>query len=295
MEKKDNKLDLENEILKINNEIYQLSDQQFNEVVTAYQNSLERITELISKLYAKYAEDGVLEYSELIKLNRFTQLQQNIQKELQKLEVLQEDVTTDILENSYENTYYMTLYELDNNISTTVTFTLLNTKAVEEAIKYNWSGQSYSSRIWKNLDNLRKSLKETIVRGVIDGESVDKMAKLIKDQFDSTTYQAKRLVNTELANVISSATEKAYQESGVTDGYQWSATLEGNTCPICAKNDGKIWGMDENRPKIPRHPSCRCSWIPYFKDLKYKTRKDNETKKIIKYKNYDEWYKEKVN
>ena len=45
----------------------------------------------------------------------------------------------------------------------------------------------------------------------------------------------------------------------------WSATLDMLTCPECADLDGKVWGINEDRPEPPLHQNCRCCLIsiPY--------------------------------
>lgn len=44
---------------------------------------------------------------------------------------------------------------------------------------------------------------------------------------------------------------------------QWVTLIGMWTCLDCAKNNGKIFHIEQTRGKIPMHPNCRC----YLKDL----------------------------
>lgn len=50
------------------------------------------------------------------------------------------------------------------------------------------------------------------------------------------------------------------RESGATR-VQWSALLEGGTCPLCAALDGKVFEVGETLFDPPAHINCRCLWI----------------------------------
>lgn len=63
--------------------------------------------------------------------------------------------------------------------------------------------------------------------------------------------------------------------SDVTKGYQWLATLDGNTCFFCANLDGKEWDLTKspikgNPYQMPQQacPNCRCTYTPILKTWK---------------------------
>ncbi|REJ23701.1 MAG: hypothetical protein C6W54_11025 [Bacillaceae bacterium] len=278
------------EFLAIVEKLHKLSDKEFYQVLLQYKNSKDKIQQYLAELFMKYGKDGVLDYFELQRNGVVKNFEQRVQEELQKVSNLEISTLTSILEDVFAQTYYRTAYQIEKSFEIAIDFKRLNPVIIKEFVDYDWSGQHFSERIWKNQQTLRDALKTVLVRGIQDGESIDKMARKITKQFNSKSYQSKRLVVTETARVISQARENIYSDSGVQK-VEWLATLEQNTCEICAKLDGKIFDLDDpKRPKIPRHPNCRCDLIPYISNEK-KFRKNNETKQYIPHKTYDEWSK----
>ena len=60
------------------------------------------------------------------------------------------------------------------------------------------------------------------------------------------------------------ATAKGYEETGVGE-YQFDASLDLKTCPICRAMDGKSFRLPERETGVnypPLHPRCRCTTVP---------------------------------
>ncbi|WP_460730438.1 minor capsid protein, partial [Nocardia heshunensis] len=65
------------------------------------------------------------------------------------------------------------------------------------------------------------------------------------------------------------ATAQSYEENEI-EQYEYMATLESHTCDICGRLDGQVFRVDKrivgvNYPLI--HARCRCTTVPYIKDL----------------------------
>lgn len=286
--------ELQKEILSIREMAENKADKDMKPILQAYKRSLDEVRTEIAQLYVKYAVDGKLKMG---KQQRYTFLK-NLEKQLidqaKVLGNIDLDHTTKILNEIYQDSYYQTAYALDKGAEVAKDFALLNPKMVETVVSATFEGTTYSSRIWENKKSLVKSCRKQIENGIIQGHSIDKMAKAIKDQFGTSAYQSKRLVNTEMARVVSEAQNKIYEESGVVKKVMYDATLDNKTSEICKSRDGKTWELnDESKPSIPAHPNCRSCWIPIVDGYKPKTKRDNITKEIIPYQTYDEWAKEK--
>ena len=50
-----------------------------------------------------------------------------------------------------------------------------------------------------------------------------------------------------------------------TTGWQYVATLDSRTCPVCGVDDLKIYKRGEDKPELPRHWRCRCVYVPRCK------------------------------
>jgi len=285
--------DLQKEILAIREAAEKKSDKNMKPILQAYKRSLNEVRTEIAQLYVKYAVDGKLQMS---KQQRYTFLK-NLEKQLiEQAKVLGNidlEHTTKILNEIYQDSYYQTAYVLDKGVEVVKDFALLNPKMIETVVCAKFEGATYSSRIWENKELLVKSLRKQIENGIIQGHSIDKMSKAIKNQFGSSAYQSKRLIHTEMARVVSEAQNKIYQDSGIIQKVIYDATLDNKTSNICRDLDGKIFDINSSYPKPPQHPNCRSAIIPIVDGWNPRTKRDNITKEIIPYKVYDEWAKDK--
>ena len=284
----------EDNILNMIESMFNLTDDQHKEIIKAYKGSLENIQTIVAKLYMQYAVDGKLTLADLNKYNRLVSIEQQIKEEIKNLGGLETKQFNSILSDIYKQSYYQTAFTLESGTQAVIDFALLKPEFVKEVIGFNWSGVPFSERIWGNNDALVKALRTELTQGIIQGDSIDKMARRMRKSFNTSVSNSQRLMRTESARIISSAQEKIYQESGVVQELIYTATLDNKTSKICRDRDGKRWKIDDDkRPKIPAHPNCRSCWIPAVKDYQPKKRKDNESKEIIDYKNYEEWSKAK--
>ncbi|MFC4182995.1 minor capsid protein [Saccharococcus thermophilus] len=278
----------EKEFLKMVDEFFNLSEKEHREVLKLYRKHRDNIKQLVAELFMRYGNDGKVNVSDIPKIER------QMQEEVRNIAVSEVAIVTSILATVFAYAYYRTAYEIEKNIGVAISFSLLRKEVIDEIVNFNWSGIPFSERIWDNTNALVKALRTELYLGIQQGESIDKIAKRIDQQFNSKAYQSQRLIRTETARIISSAQEKIYRDSGVVQKVQWVATLEGNTCEQCAHLDGKQFNLDdETKPTPPKHPNCRCCFIGVVDDYTPSKRKDNETKQVIEYQSYDEWAKSK--
>ena len=68
---------------------------------------------------------------------------------------------------------------------------------------------------------------------------------------------------------------------------EWSTAGDDRVCPLCGPLEGSVMTVKEARGLLPRHPNCRCAWIPADKKRKEAGQKrgparDAAVKKSIK-------------
>lgn len=280
--------EFENNLLEVVKEMYDLSEEEFKQVLLQYKASRDNILQFLSQIFMEYGHDGLLDYPEIVANGALIRFETKVEQELQSIGTMEISILTSILGTVSHQAYYKTAFQMEQSLEVGIDFKRLNQNIIDEFVNYDWSGISYSKRIWKNQQALRDSLKTNLVRSIQDGESIDKISRKFKKEFNSKAYQSERLVRTETARIIEQSKEKLYKDIG-QDKVQWLATLEENTCTECAKLDGKVFKLDDpKRPKVPRHPNCRCDYVPYIPSVP-KYRKDNETKEYVPYKTYEEW------
>lgn len=133
-------------------------------------------------------------------------------------------------------------------------------KDVKKIIEDNFKDKHFSERVWSNEKNVANYLNKQI-NSFINGKiSVNQIKKDIEKTFNTSAYNSKRLVETEIARCSNNAFDKFCKETAVKK-VKYNAILE-NTCAICLKNHGKIFSLDD-KPETPRHPNCKCFYEVY--------------------------------
>jgi len=86
----------------------------------------------------------------------------------------------------------------------------------------------------------------------------------LRQEFDVSASQAKRLAVTEGARVATEAQKQSLTANGY-DEYEYVA--EPSACPHCAALSGKIYKVKDMMPgenAAPMHPHCRCSVAAHY-------------------------------
>ena len=127
-------------------------------------------------------------------------------------------------------------------------------------VALNWIS-TRSLELAKLLNGTTKEqLREALIEGFRNGESIPKIAKRI-EEFYGKTYKTRALMiaRTETITASNRGAEQAYQELGVKN-LQWYTALDERVCPECAPLHGNIYPINQGpRPAI--HPQCRCVMI----------------------------------
>lgn len=184
------------------------------------------------------------------------------------------------LSNMYKRSYKQALEDIGASNKA------INSRAVKEALSYPWSGRNFSERIWGNKASTMNVLKEAISKGIIQGQSIQKMAKNIMDKEKVSKYNAERLVRTETNFHMTKGHIDGYRESGVVKAVEVTVHYDERTCADCESMDRTVVKLNEvsygsNVP--PFHPFCRCTVVPVV-DNNEKTdyNYNRESDKIIK-------------
>ena len=144
------------------------------------------------------------------------------------------------LVEAYTDTYKY----FDNLLSINTSFETINIGLVEQVVKTNWSGLSFSERIWENRRKLALTLKEELKKGLIRGESLQEMSRVMADKLNNEYSNALRLVRTETAWVQCEATKQNYLDNNIKY-YEISAFLDNRTSKICKSMDGEVVNVKE--------------------------------------------------
>ena len=277
-----------NEFIKIKYDIDESAKKKIKTLLKKYKSSQDDlIGEIAAVILKNQDESGFIVMSPSMVL----ELKEDIKHNLDGMTETEKSFLDDLLGDAYKEAVTETAKTI-GKVGIVAKWDILRDEFVQRAINAPINGKTFSSRIWENTNDLANRIYNDVLECIRTGKRPGEIARKIKNDYGVTAYQAKRLVNTELAKVVNDAQLEVYRNSGVVQKVMWSATLEENTCEDCAGMDGKYFDLDK-APRLPYHPNCRCALVPVADGWKPKTRADNETKKNIDYMTYSEWAKNK--
>lgn len=282
---------LQNEILKIRQLIDQNTDKDMKPILKAYKSTLDKVRLEIAKLYGKYG-DKLEKMGSSDRLKVLKDMEKLLIDQAKELNLIETEETTKILMNSYKETYYKSFFIIQTGVEAEIPFTVLSSKFVSSVVNTKFKSELFSDRVWANKKLLVNQLNKVIKNGIIQGVSIPKMSKDIKDIFGVGAGQSRRLIRTETARVYSEASAKLYKDSPVVKKVMYDATLDNKTSDICQSLDGNIFDADSNYPRPPQHPNCRSAIIPIVNGWKPTKKRENiGNKEIIDYSSYENWSK----
>ena len=233
------------------------------EMKRIYKRSFEELDVLLADLYVSMMEDGGITPANFYKYDRYTALQATIAELARQLGHKEEIIVANFIKEmyaeefrEYADAYYpKELYQLTEEL-------------IENAVKTNWSGEHFSSRIWNNKQKLVEALDKVVIDGIALGVSRQKMNAMILKQFETQYHCADRIIRTESNFIYNRAHFDIYEKAGVMK-YEFLAELDSRTSDKCASMEGKEFYLAEaqvgwNYP--PLHPNCRSTVMPVIKD-----------------------------
>jgi len=153
----------------------------------------------------------------------------------------QEILANSILKDTVKGTFYFYNFNPDR-------------KVAQELINENYKGKHFSERVWDNDKAVGEHLHYQTNEFLKGNTSVNAIKKDIEATFDTSKYNAKRLVETEVSRCSNSTFDRFCIETGVKK-VKYNAALE--SCEKCKPFDGKPYDFDK-KPYLPKHPLCRC-------------------------------------
>lgn len=198
--------------------------------------------------------------------------------ELEK--VLAETLKTSFQRSAFDVQNAMGIYYRVNNLSD---------PAIKLIINRDWAKQSYSKSLWGHVDNVNAHIKEVITDGFIQGKSVDKMVRSLKERMEVCHEAVERLVKTECKYFANQGELEGYRANGITK-YVFIGRDETAEKCNCSYYSNKIIDVDKAQALVnfpPLHPNCKCSIRAYFEDSIL----DNNKDKVYLEKGfgYSEW------
>ena len=129
-------------------------------------------------------------------------------------------------------------------------------KDVKKIIESNFKGKHFSKRVWENEKEVANHLDKKIQSFLKGKVNVNQIRKDIEKTFNTSAYNSKRLVETEVSRCSNNAFDRFCEETGVKK-VRYNATLDSKLCTDCGQYHDKVFDIKE-KIETPRHPCCRC-------------------------------------
>lgn len=126
-----------------------------------------------------------------------------------------------------------------------------------------------ASRSFDELKNVTEEMGNKMARaltdGLIEGRNPYDVAKDVAEQADVSESRAILIARTELIRAHAEGQLEALDALGVEEVgvmVEWSTAGDDRVCELCLPLEGVVLKLEEAKGMIPRHPNCRCAWIP---------------------------------
>lgn len=247
---------------------------------------LASITETLAKVQKA---GGEWSYANQSALTRSRGLFEQIGEQIKALGQKEQITFRQGLSNIYTDQFLRQVYDLGQSINVKANFNRLNPALIQKTLDYPWSGAMFSDRLWQDKERLGRNLRVGLTQSMILGEGIPQITDRINKGIDTARYNAERVARTETKRVTYCAHDDVYKDTGVEElRYRCANGGDSRTCQYCRADNGKVFKRGEE-PTLPRHPNCRCVYIPVVSD----TFEDNElnelTGSVRGAENYEKW------
>lgn len=247
---------------------------------------LASVTETIAKVQKA---GGEWSYANQSALTRSRGLFEQIGEQIKALGQKEQITFRQGLSNIYTDQFLRQVYDLGQSITVKANFNRLNPALIQKTLDYPWSGAMFSDRLWQDKERLGRNLRVGLTQSMILGEGIPQITDRINKGIDTARYNAERVARTETKRVTYCAHDDVYKDTGVEElRYRCANGGDSRTCQYCRTDNGKVFRRGEE-PTLPRHPNCRCVYIPVVSD----TFEDNElnelTGSVRGAENYEKW------
>lgn len=229
-------------------DLYEEANEDLKEVHKEQKESMDEILQEIAIIMLTYTVlDGLMSMKKDDKDKIYKKLSKLIIANYKSTSRKEIEVLNNILESTVNKTFKF--YSYNSNL-----------KDVKKIIDNNFKGKHFSKRVWSNEQEVAKHLHKQ-VNDFLNGKiNVNKIKKDIEKTFNTSAYNAKRLVTTEVSRCQNESFRKLCEETNVKK-VKRNAILDSKTCDDCYPLNGKVYEL-KDMPQIS-HPMCRCFYEVY--------------------------------
>jgi SPP1 gp7 family putative phage head morphogenesis protein len=270
------------------------------EMAAIFREALDEIRVEMSKVYDKYAINGLLTKAEMTRYNRLASLEKNIQGIVSPAAKSATKMIDRLKPEEYGEAFFRTAWAIDNATGVGLDWGMLDKNSVAASLSNVFLDEAKRS-FWFNADS---RVRTAISNGLALGQSYPDMMKDLKGMLNKDNFEIMRVLRTELHDAQEAGTMASYDEAleqGVKGKVVWVATLDGRTRDTHQEMDGVEQSedgmfhaaIDAAYPGDPALPAserinCRCDVRFELEGFAPEIRRSREHG-IIPYQTYNEW------
>ncbi|MGH4125606.1 MAG: minor capsid protein [Clostridium sp.] len=222
--------------------LYDEADKQIKEVYQEQKNNRDELLKQIATIMLTYTIlNDLMKLSSADKKKEYNRLSKMVTSGAQIQGTTQNRVIKDILTTTVAKTFNFYSYNV-------------GLKDVKTIIGNNFKGKHFSSRVWENESDVAKHLDKQVNDFLSGKVNVNQIKKNIEKTYNTSAYNAKRLVETEVSRVEDESFKRFCRETGVKRVMR-NEEMDSRTCGECAGINKNIYDL-EDAPGL-LHPLCR--------------------------------------
>lgn len=206
-----------------------------SQVQKALADSLTSIRGEMSKIYSKYAKNGILTRAEMTKYNKYQTMEKQILKVLEP--AIAKNIVTikKLMPEQYNESFFRYAWAMDQAVGVNLNYGVLNQNMINELFSItNPKNIELANALHNYGPNAKKYLRNALLQNLSIGKSYASMIKDIRTGLNKTYNEAIRLIRTEGQSALNHGQSDLYLKAinaGVDGGEIWDATLDSRTRP----------------------------------------------------------------
>jgi hypothetical protein len=267
-------------------------------------NALQTMRSEMSRLYDKYAIDGILTKAEMTRYNRYSVMEGQMLEAIDPALKANLKTIKRLSPDAYNEAFFREAWSIDNASGVRVNWGTINIDVVLEDL-----ANEYDKIAYENYPRFAKqAIRKAMNNGLTIGKSYAQMMRDLKLAMNITNAAAIRIIRTEGQTAYNKAADDVYlraKEKGIEGNEIWDATFDGRTRLDHALADKQIkdikTGMFTVGGEQAPYPcweglsgaqriNCRCHTrfeIEGYSPQLTRTREQG----IIPFQSYEEWKK----
>jgi SPP1 gp7 family putative phage head morphogenesis protein len=256
----------------VRNRIYGLSDAEARALYEQYRTAYRAMLDTLTRAYDANG-------------NPLQRARQDVLAQMEReMDALYRQVfgrTMDASERAFLQGAAGSTWALDvgTNPDVRVIWPLLPAEAVRAAVLAPYQGTPWHEDLGYNFEEYKARIKRSITQSMIQGEGMAKAQRRLRDElgiqtdrrkgFKRNFYRTLLIARNEIMRASNLGALAVYEQNrDILSSWEWSATMDRATCPICGGLDGKRFRFDSGQPQPPTgsHPGCRCTILPVLVD-----------------------------